>query len=38
MSQRTMPSMSVGASPASSMAARAAWVIRVSTLRPERRE
>ena len=38
MSQRTMPSMSRGVSPASSMAARAAWVARVRSLRPELRE
>ena len=38
MSQRTMPSMSFGVSPASSMAASAAWVASVRSLRPELRE
>ena len=38
MSQRTMPSMSPGTRPASSMAASAACVARVRSLRPDSRE
>ena len=38
MSQRTIPSMSFGVSPASSIAASAAWVASVRSLRPELRE
>ena len=37
MSQRTMPSMSCGVSPASAIAASDACVASVSTLRPESR-